>query len=110
MQGIIKKASLSRARRHLLRLIQKANFGRIEGLIVREGEPVFEPPPAVVLEIKFGAENGPRPELSTEDFTLKTQVVEMFNHLSRLGNGTIQSLEVRHGLPFRMTVKDTTTP
>ncbi len=100
------KASLSAARQHLLELMQRLNFGRIEGLVVRSGEPVLDPAPRVVREIKFGAENGPRSELGAKDFTLKSQLVELFEHFDRVGDGTLERLEVKHGLPFRMTVEE----
>jgi len=61
----------------------------------------------VVREIKFGGENGPRREMTVEDFALKSQAVELFAQLDRLGNGTVLSLEIKHGLPFRMSLKET---
>jgi len=100
------KASLSSARRRLLNLMQDLNFGRIERLVVLNGEPVFEPAPRVVREVKFGGENGPRPELGAGDFALKAQVVELFERLDRLGDATLECLEVKHGLPFRMHVEE----
>lgn len=105
----IPKSSLSPARRRLVELMQRVNFGRIEGLLVREGDPVFDDrsPPRVVLEVKFGADNGPRPESDISDFSLKTQVVDLFAHLSRLRNGRIEALSVKHGLPFGMHVETT---
>lgn len=103
------KASLSPARRRLLELFQQVNFGRVESLVVRDGEPLFDPPPRVIREIKFGGENGPRPELRSDDFLLKAQVVDLFSHLKRMRNGTIDTIEVKYGLPFRMIVEDSTT-
>jgi hypothetical protein len=84
--------------------MQNLNFGRIEGLAVCNGEPVFDPPPRIIREIKFGGENGPRRELETPNFTLKSQAVELFEQLERLGNGTVERLEIKHGLPFRMNL------
>lgn len=46
MSEVTTKASLTPARRRLLELMQEINFGRIEGLAVRGGEPVLDPPPA----------------------------------------------------------------
>lgn len=100
------KASLSPARRRLLELFQQVNFGRVEQLPVVNGEPQLDPPPRVVREIKFGGENGPRPELGASDFVLKSQVVELFRCFDQLGNGTIDAIEVKHGLPFRMIVTE----
>lgn len=100
------KATLSAPRKRLLELLADLNFGRVEGLTVRRGEPVFHPPPRVVREVKFGGDNGPRPERDANDFLLKAQAVELFRHLDRLDDGTVQSIEVKHGLPFRMLVAD----
>jgi hypothetical protein len=85
--------------------MQSLNFGRIENLHVRCGEPVFMPPPRIVQDIKFGAESGPRPELGTPDFQLRRQVNELFDHLARLNDGMVDLLEVKHGLPFKLELR-----
>lgn len=93
-------STLSPARRRLLALLQDTNFGRVEGLVVRGGEPVLAPPPRVVREHKFGGENGPRPEAGLPDFGLKAQHRDLLRLLDELGDGTIAVLSVKHGLPF----------
>jgi hypothetical protein len=100
------KAKLSEPRRKLVELMQSINFGRIEGLAIRDGEPILNPRPVVVHEHKFGGENGPRTELGTADFLLKQQVVELFAFFDVLRNGVIDVLEVKHGLPFRVIVTE----
>ncbi|GIW90485.1 MAG: hypothetical protein KatS3mg109_0917 [Pirellulaceae bacterium] len=105
-QQLRSKSDLSTNRFRLLELMQTINFGRIECLAIHNGEPVLEPPPRVIREIKFGGENGPRPELEAHDFLLKTQVVELFEHFDRLGTGMVDVIEVKHGLPFRMIVTE----
>jgi hypothetical protein len=102
----LSKHDLSVRRAGLLELMQSVNFGRIEGLSVLNGDPVLAPPPRVVREVKFGGENGPRPELDAGNFLLKAQVVELFEQFDRLGDGTIEVLEIKHGLPFRMLVAE----
>jgi hypothetical protein len=87
--------------------MQALNFGRVENLAVRNGQPVLDPMPRVVEEIKFGGDNGPRPEHDRADFQLKAQVVELFHQLDRLGSGSVEVLEVKHGLPFRMLIART---
>ena len=64
--------------------------------------------PRVVRDVKFGGENGPRPESGLHDFALKAQVRELLEHLDAIGTGTIRTLEVKHGLPFRMQVEEVT--
>jgi hypothetical protein len=99
------KAALSLPRKRLLEAMQRLNFGWIEDLEVRGGEPLFrQTAPRITQDIKIGAENGPRPECEKGDFLLRTAVIELFTHLNRIDNGRIAKLEVRHGLPFRLVV------
>jgi hypothetical protein len=107
MKTDLAKAALSVPRQRLVELMQTINFGRIEDLAVRGGNPVFDPPPRIVREVKFGGENGPRPEQAAADFLLKAQVVELFQQFEQIGDGVIESIDVKHGLPFRMTVPET---
>ena len=104
MSTVAVKSDLSEARRRLLELMQELDFGRIEALAVRAGQPVLDPPPRIVREHKFGGENGPRGERRLGDFTLKEQVLELFDEFDRLGEGVIDVLTVKHGLPFNMHV------
>jgi hypothetical protein len=100
------KSTQSPSRARLIEWMQRIGFGTIEQLVIRQGEPVLEPPPKVVRDVKFGAENGPRPESDLNDFVLKAQVRDLFAQLDVMGNGTIRCLEVKHGLPFRMQVEE----
>lgn len=102
----LNKNHLSSQKKILLELMQRINYGRILNLRVRHGQPVMEPPPRVIRDIKFGSENGPRPEVDKEDFMLKAQVRELFGQIEKLGDGVISCIEVQHGLPFRMTVEE----
>jgi len=99
-------SGLSASRRLLLREMQRVNFGRLECLVVRGGEPVVDRRPTIVREHKFGGENGPRPEIEIEDFLLKQQVIELFAFFDELREGVIDVLEIKHGLPFRVTITE----
>jgi len=101
-----RKSSLTPSQQQLLAEMQRINFGRIFELTVRRGQPVMDPPPRVVREIKFGADNGPRPEVAKADFTLKAQVRDLLAQLEALGDGVIPCIEIQRGLPFRMTVEE----
>ena len=102
----VTKSSLSPRRKRLLKICQQVGFGRVEDLVFEDREPLFDPPPRIVREIKFGGENGPRSELRTADFLLKQQVVELFKFLDERQSGTIDVLDVKHGLPFRVIVTE----
>jgi hypothetical protein len=99
------KSSLSEAQCRLIELLQRLNFGRVEGLHVRSGEPVFDPPPRVIETLKMGAPNGPRAEAALDDFWLKQPVVELIQAITYLGDGNILAIEVRHGLPFTVQIE-----
>lgn len=96
---------LSPDKARLVRLFQTINFGRIEELEVRKGEPQFSPAPRIFVEVKLDSEDGPRPESRLSDFALRRPVDRFFEQISRLENGTIERIDVRHGLPFRMVVE-----
>lgn len=106
MGNVASKADLPPAGARLVELMQGLNFGRILDLAVRDGEPVFDPPPRLIRKIKIGGENGPRPEAVTADFELRKEVREMFEHLSRLGTGIVRCIEVKNGLPFMAEVEE----
>ena len=105
MNQPITKSSLTPALARLIELLQSLNFGRVEALTIRNGQPVFDPPPRVVQKLKMGADNAPRNEISYADFRLKDGVIELLDVISRLGNGEIRSIEVRCGLPVSVEVE-----
>jgi len=90
--------------------MQEIDFGRIEGLLVCGGEPVFEPPPRLVHTVRMRARNRARPEAELVDFTLKEEVAQLFGHLTGIGNGIIRRIEVRHGLPQSMEIERQARP
>lgn len=106
MNRVPTKGALSPARQRLLQTMQELNFGRIENLRVHAGEPLFIPAPRIIRDIKIGGENGPRPQAYHNDFALKAQFAEFFDHLSRLGHGSVTAIEVKHGLPFRLVIEE----
>ena len=101
------KASLTPARQRLLRLLQEVEFGRIENLVLRDGEPLLEMQPRVVRTITFAATGSRNRSRRVEEFELKQQMVEMFRQFDRIGNGVVARIDIKHGLPCFMTVEET---
>jgi hypothetical protein len=99
------KSNLSQPRQRTIHLFQTVNFGRVD-LLVRDGEPIFEPPPRVIETRKLGAQNGPRSESDLEDFRLKEQVIELFQTMDEVRDGTFL-ITLKHGLPFSVEVERT---
>jgi hypothetical protein len=108
-KALMTKSSLSAPQKRLLETMQKMNYGRIEGLSIRGGEPIFDPAPRVVKDVKLGAtDTGARAELESADFTLKREHIELFENLKRLDHGTIDTIEIKSGLPFRLIIEERT--
>ena len=105
MASTVRKSELTARRRHLVEVMQEANYACIEHLEVRDGEPVFTENTRVVLKVKFGApDKGARPEARLVDTELKRDTVEMLAALAQIGNGTVRALSVTAGLPSHMEV------
>ncbi len=98
------KKSLSPARQQLVELMQGINFGRVEALEVRAGEPVLEPAPRVLRDFLLGKSNAAHKARARHDFALKEQVLELFDLFDNEGSLRVESLVVNNGLPVRMTV------
>ena len=106
MAGTVTVGGLEPEGRLLIEMMQSMNFGRIEQLCVRGGKLIMSPPPRVVRDVKIGGENGSRPEANLSDFALKKEVVELLGQIACLNNATIHSIEIKHGLPFKMAVEE----
>lgn len=91
--------------RRLLSVMSALGFGRLEYVQIRNGEPVLDPGPMIVRDVKFGVQDGARPKTTSGDFELKQQVAELFEYTRSVDVGEIRALEVRHGLPFAMEVE-----
>ena len=102
----VTKAALTPARRRLVELMQEINYGRLEGLEVRDWEPVFKPPPQVVRQIVFGKDNGPNAQRAAQGFALKKKMAELFEVFDRERSFLILELVIDNGLPVRMAVAD----
>jgi hypothetical protein len=80
--------------------MRECQFGRVENLPVRDGQPVFDCDVKVVRSPRLGGDD-PGPTLVVSDeFELKRPVRDLFDALARLGNGTVVRLEFRHGLAY----------
>jgi len=101
----IKFSSLSPSRKILVELMHELNFGQIENLHVRCGEPCFSPTPIVAKDIVFGKSNGAHAEWDGEDFALKKQVVELFDWFEMTGNSLVYLLIIQNGLPVKMKLQ-----
>lgn len=97
-------SDLSPTYQRLQEVVQSLNFGRIERLMIRNGEPCYEQPPHIVEEIKLASGPDHRVDPSEAIFTLKKQFAVLFAHLKQVRDGFVD-IEVRHGLPFKLVLE-----
>jgi len=88
----------------LVRLCQNINFGQIQDLHVRNSDPVWDPAPTVLSEIKLDIEEAARPESELPDFKLSSQIQRLMHRLDQLTDGRIERIEVREGIPRRLVL------
>lgn len=94
---------VSVAQKRLADLISEIRFGVIRNLRVENGQPVFSPAPKIVRNIKFGVKDTSKtrpdgPKLHKE------QMAQLFSAIADIGDGSIESLEIQSGLPFKLNV------
>jgi hypothetical protein len=102
MPDVQRFSHLSPARQTLVHILQAVNFGELQGIPVRGGDPILDDTSLVILDAKLDKEEVPRPELDLADFALNAEVLRLMSRLDEFKNGTIQRLEVRAGIPRRL--------
>jgi hypothetical protein len=92
---------LSPEQSSLLEIMRVHQFGRIENMSIRAGQPVLDHL-KVVRVACLGGKSGGTKLPSTDDFELKRAVCNLINELARLGDGTVVRLDFKRGLPCRL--------
>jgi len=105
MSKPLRFSDLSPARQTLVRLCQTINHGGIENLRVEHAEPIFEPPPVVLKDVKLDSDEGLRPELALVDFVVSDEVLRLTKQLDELECGMLRRVEVRAGIPRRIVLE-----
>jgi len=105
MKHPVRFSQLSPPRQALVRLFQSVNFGFIECLEVRCGEPVFNPAPTAIVEVKLDGTNEPRQGADLADFELKSEIVRLMEQFDSLGDGSIDRIDIRFGVPRRVLIE-----
>jgi hypothetical protein len=96
------KSGLSDGLQRLVELMQDNPFCQFKNVPIRDGEPILDPLPVIIREIKFGTDNRVHPSRDKRDFFLKQQHLELFALFEQMGTGTVAVLDVKAGLPFRV--------
>jgi hypothetical protein len=98
-------SELSQPRRSLVRLCQGVNYGCVHDLEIKDCDPVFDPHPVVIVDVKLDAEASQRPEIELADFTLCHEMCRLMELFDELRDATVDRIEVRAGVPRRVLFK-----
>jgi hypothetical protein len=82
--------------------MREHQFGRIENMSVRAGQPILDQGLKIVRVACLSGENGGMKLLAGDEFELKRAVCDLFDELARLRDGTVVRLEFKRGLPCRL--------
>jgi hypothetical protein len=66
---------------------------------------VFDAPARILFDLKLDGEDRPRPESALLDFDLCAEVLRLMERLEEVATGTIESIEIRAGLPRRIVFR-----
>jgi hypothetical protein len=105
MDAPVRLSDLSAPKQALVRICQTLDFGQIIDLHIRDGEPVYNPAPTLLLDVKLDADCGGRREIELPDFMLRDEILRLFERLEALQAGRIQRIEVRAGIPRRALIE-----
>ena len=61
--------------------------------------------PSVLVDVRLDVEAQPRDEMAALDFALGAEVTRLMTLLDKVENGKITKIEVRAGLPRRVTLE-----
>jgi hypothetical protein len=105
MSRPLRLSDLSPGLQALVRLCETINFGSIENLEVRDSEPVFDPAPVMLRDLKLDSDEAARAELALSDFAVRSEVIRLMGHLDEMKVGTVRRVEVRSGIPRRILLE-----
>lgn len=105
MSKPMRLSDLSQSRQAFVRLCQRINHGSVENLRVENAEPVFDPLPVILRDVKLDRPDEPRAEALLVDFVLAKELVCLLRHLDEMKCGTVRHVEVRAGIPRRILME-----
>ena len=94
----------------LLEIMCEYQFGRVENMSIHSGQPVINHDVKLVRAARLGGESGGMKLACADEFELKKAVIDLFEELASLRNGTPVRLEFRHGLPCLLETASVANP
>ena len=96
----LRTQDLSAHQRALVDLMREHQFGRIENISIRAGQPILDREARVVRVARLGGECGGARAPHSDEFELKQAVLDLLDELVSLDNGVVVRLEFKRGLPY----------
>jgi len=93
------------AERAFARLVHETRFGTIENIRLSGGQPVIDDNTEIATEYRLSGMEPAREVMTDDEYLSKPQVRSMFERFKLVREGTVQNLDIRDGLPFKMTVR-----
>ena len=97
---------LSPDRKRLVEEMQALGYGRLHNREVRNGEPVYDPPPTRTRVLLLGGRGQDVSAACQTDFVLKKAHRELFALFDREQMLLIEELVVENGLPIRVVLSE----
>ena len=105
MSALKRLSDVSTPRQVLIRLCQSICFGQIRDLYIRRHEPVFDPPPIVMLDFKLDGDLRPRLEAELPDFQLRDEIVRLLDRIDAVEEGRLDLIVIQAGIPRRVVIE-----
>lgn len=100
-------SELSAPRRRLVDIIRLHGFGYVERLRVKDGEPVWDPPPELTSHTKLGRRNRPQSLHDPACSTVIDEYVHLFEEFDARKNFTVKRLQFQDGVPLFLEARVT---
>jgi hypothetical protein len=105
MAKLVRFADLPQPWQLLVRAFQSLNYGQIQKLEIRAGQPDFSRPPVILADVRLDTDDEERPEVLLQDFVLRDELTRMISRVQSLQDGTIERIDVRAGVPRRIVIE-----
>jgi hypothetical protein len=109
-QRPIRKRDLLAARRRVVEICQEIGFGRIDGMIIRDRQPEWQPAPRIIRGILLCRDDARRQVYPRHDCALKWHFLALFRQIDGIEGTATVSITVQDGLPIRLTIEQFAEP
>lgn len=99
----LKSTDLTPSERNILSVFAKVDYGSVFELRVKDGQPIQDPAPRIVRDIRMKC--SPPPKDVPLEFVLKEQMVTFLETTRRITDGVVDEIQIKGGLPFSMRIE-----